>query len=318
MNTLDPNRESIKELLSSGRYQEAEWLIREGQPSPITLDKLASLPQFNSDPKNFFISPGYYAPISSWEIAQQLCGIGYNDISIVDRYKRDIEEINKNRHIKSTHLGAYAIRQFSAMQYVWCQLGQPSKMRVIDFGGGLGHHFFTLSPFWNLCSLDWIICETELVVSAGKEHYEINSLDGSSLRFSNDYLETMSSGVDLVFASCSIQYIKDYFSLLASFSSASWLLIDRVPIIDIESDLIGIQVLPRGYTDARYCGWVFSLREWLPKIKSLGCELVLDWLVPEDRWNILDLRKGSFAWSSPHDRGYLFKTNKNIKTKTVF
>ena len=58
MNTLDPNRESIKELLSSGRYQEAEWLIREGQPSPITLDKLASLPQFNSDPKNFFISPG--------------------------------------------------------------------------------------------------------------------------------------------------------------------------------------------------------------------------------------------------------------------
>ncbi|AII42076.1 hypothetical protein KR100_01470 [Synechococcus sp. KORDI-100] len=92
------------------------------------------------------------------------------------------------------------------------------------------------------------------------------------------------------------------------------MLIDRVPLIDHSTDLIDIQVVPASYTDTRYPGWKFAASSWLSRLNNTGFELVFQWLVPEDRWSILDLDTGSMRWQAHHDHGFLLRREHNLRT----
>ncbi|NDC15049.1 MAG: hypothetical protein EBZ76_07700, partial [Synechococcaceae bacterium WB9_2_170] len=107
--------------------------------------------------------------------------------------------------------------------------------------------------------------------------------------------------------SCSLQYIEHWPALLAKFITAPWLLLDRVPLVDHPTDLIAIQVVPASYTDTRYPGWKFAASSWLARLNQAGFDQVMHWLVPEDRWTILDLESGQLRWSAQHDHGFLLR-----------
>jgi putative methyltransferase (TIGR04325 family) len=302
--------QQVTDLLSKGRLQEAEWLMRKGAPAPLDLTQLAQRLGTKLDVEHFFVSPGYYAPFSSWAEAKQICGDAYQASSVVERY-RQIARSEQGQNLLLRTIGPYAMRQMTAMQHAWLALGRPRSLRVLDFGGALGNHFHSLKPHWPWCSLHWTICETESVASAGQAEFGLKDLGGHQLHFSSNATEILDAGVDIVLASCSLQYIENWQTMLKLFCAAPWLLLDRVPLVDHPVDLIDIQVVPASYTDTRYPGWKFAASSWLPRLKESGFELMFQWLVPEDRWSILDLVTGKIRWQAHHDHGFLLRRHRN-------
>ena len=292
---------SVAELFAAGRLQEAEWLMRRGSSAPLFLGQLAERLGTRLDPEPFFVSPGYYAPLPSWPEAEACCGDAYQAPSVIERYQRQ-PTVDPNQAI-----GAYTIRQLAAFQHVWLALGQPASLRILDFGGALGSHFHAIEAHFPWCRLQWVVCETTAVATAGSSGFTFDKPNGSTLRFSDKAAEVFANGIDLVFASCSLQYLEHWPQMLQAFRAAPWLLLDRVPLIDHPTDLIAIQVVPASYTDTRYPGWKFAAGSWLPRLAQAGFEPVLQWLVPEDRWTVLDLETGKYRWSAQHDHGFLLQ-----------
>lgn len=304
---------SVPDLLTAGRLQEAEWLMRRGASTPLTICELAERLQTQLSPAKFYVSPGYYAPLPNWAEAERCCGDAYQASSVVERYRRQLQSK------PSPLIGAYTIRQLAALQHAWLELGQPSQLRVLDFGGALGSHFHALEPYWPWCRLLWTVCETPAVATAGTAEFECVRPNGTTLHFTDQAAEVVSAGIDLVFASCSLQYLEHWQSILQLFRAARWLLLDRVPLVDHPSDLISIQVVPASYTDTRYPGWMFSAPTWLPRLQRAGFFPALRWLVPEDYWTILDLETGKLRWGAQHDHGFLLKSDLNHpNVSTVF
>ena len=292
---------SVAELFSAARLQEAEWLMRRGASVPLSLGQLAEHLGTLLDPEPFFVSPGYYAPLPSWAEAEACCGDAYQAPSVIERYQRQ-PAADPNQAI-----GAYTIRQLAAFQHVWLALGQPATLRILDFGGALGSHFHAIAAHFPWCRLQWVVCETTAVATAGSSGFTFDKPNGSTLRFSDKAAEVLVTGIDLVFASSSLQYLEHWPRMLQAFRAAPWLLLDRVPLIDHPTDLIAIQVVSASYTDTRYPGWKFAAGSWLPRLAQAGFEPVLQWLVPEDGWSILDLNIGQYRWSAQHDHGFLLQ-----------
>lgn len=297
---------SVLDLLSTGRLQEAEWLMRHGAPAPLDLTQLAQRLGTQLAPEPFFVSPGYYAPLPSWAEAEHCCGQAYQAASVVERY-RQAARLAVAHHRPESPIGPYVMRQIAGLQHAWLALGRPSPFRILDFGGALGVHFHALAAHWPWCALNWTVCETSAVASAGLAEFELDTPQGHRLRFSAISSEVLDAGVDVVLASCSLQYLEHWQSMLEFFRASPWLLLDRVPLVDHPTDLIDIQVVPASYTDTRYPGWKFAASSWLPRLKQAGFELVYQWIVPEDRWTILDLETGNMRWTAQHDHGFLLR-----------
>ena len=302
---------SVSDLLSAGRLQEAEWLMRRGAPAPLDLNQLARQLQTQLAIEPFFVSPGYYAPLPSWAEANRCCGQAYQAESVVKCYRQAAQQAITQQRPEHP-IGPYAIRQLAALQHAWLALGRPDPLRVLDFGGALGNHFHALAPHWPWVPLHWTVCETSAVTAAGQAEFEMEMPRGHQLRFSGEASEILDSGVDIVMASCSLQYMENWQDTLKLFSIAPWLLLDRVPLVDHPVDLIDIQVVPSSYTDTRYPGWKFAASSWLPRLKQSGFELVYQWTVPEDRWSILDLVTGKMRWQAKHDHGFLLHQHREI------
>lgn len=303
---------SVEALLAAGRLQEAEWHMRRGAPASLSLEALAQRLGTQLSPHSFFVSPGYYAPLPSWAEAEHYCGQAYQAASVVERYRRAARQAQSQSH-SSQPIGPYAIRQLAALQHAWIALGRPSLLRVLDFGGALGSHFHALKPHWPWAALHWTVCETAAVAAAGQAEFELEMPQGHQLSFSANACEVLDAGIDVVLASCSLQYLEHWPQMLHQFKAAPWLLLDRVPLINHPTDLIAIQVVPASYTDTRYPGWTFAANTWLPRLAQAGFEPLLQWLVPEDRWTVLDLDSGQFRWSAQHDHGFLFRNTKTIQ-----
>lgn len=297
---------SVADLLAAGRLQEAEWLMRRGASAPLSISELAQHLHTQLARDLFFVSPGYYAPLPNWAEAERCCGDAYQAISVVERYRKQLQSK------PSQLIGAYTIRQLAALQHAWLELGQPAQLRVLDFGGALGSHFHALEPYWPWCRLLWTVCETTAVATAGAAEFDCDRPNGTTLRFTDQAAEIVNAGIDVVFASGSLQYLEHWQLMLQLFRAAPWLLLDRVPLIDHPSDLIAIQVVPASYTDTRYPGWKFSAPTWLPRLRQAGFNPVLQWLVPEDRWIILDLNSGKLRWSAQHDHGFLLRSSSPV------
>ena len=308
---------SVLDLLSAGRLQEAEWLIRRGAHSPLSINELKERLGTNMDTDSFYVSPGYYAPLPSWTEARKCCGEAYQADSVLQQYRQKAAD-KKVQYGNNKTIDSYTIRQLAALQHAWISLGRPQQLRVLDLGGALGNHFHAIARHWRWSNLCWTVCETEAVVAAGKADFEIDIAGGHQLKFSNEAKEAIDRDIHVVFASCSLQYIEEWQQMLKTFRVSPWLIIDRVPLIENDTDLIDIQVVPASYTDTRYPGWKFAASSWLPRLQEAGFKLEFEWIVPEDRWTILDLETGKIRWHAQHDHGYLLRTDHNYAAPIIF
>jgi putative methyltransferase (TIGR04325 family) len=164
--------------------------------------------------------------------AARIDSTGYPDAAITSAY---LEGIGKIRGSSISTLDSLLL---AAMQCAILKLER--KVRVLDFGGGLGAQYFSLRRFISDQIERWTVVELSENVEAG------NEMADDKLIFTTELQEA-----DIVIASGSLQYTPTpYETLRALLKLATFSIFNRMPVFDrdrwtvqrIHPDLFGHEV----------------------------------------------------------------------------
>lgn len=156
------------------------------------------------------------------------------------------------------------------------------QFHLLDFGGSLGSTYFRhRQELSEIPGLQWSIVEQPHFVECGQQEFQDDVLQF----FYTIGGAVQRAPVDVAMFSGSLQCIPDPFRALenATDTGAPYLLLDRLPIIDDDRDLITIQhVVHPAYYSARYPHRAFSKRRLFEAIAALRYRVL--WDFPQFDW----------------------------------
>jgi len=154
---------------------------------------------------------------------------------------------------------------------MWAAAVENGVLRVLDFGGSLGSTYFQYRRFLEtLNEVRWNVVEQNIFVDIGREH-----VVETCLAFFGSISDAIASeGPNFVHFGSSLQYLKNPREILQTTANtgAKFLLLDRLPVSDLDHDLVTVQMVPPSIYPASYAAWVFSM-------ESLKRALEVDWEV---------------------------------------
>lgn len=165
-----------------------------------------------------------------------------------------------------------------------CRSQRAGSISVLDFGGGTGsilrQHRTELDRTGP--RIDWLVVEQEHMVKRCSPLLERNGL-----RFASSI---PGDAMDVAILACVLNYLEDPYEILRAVSETGvrWLILDRVPLAELQADQLQIQsVHPKIYS-ARYPCWLFSRKGFMERL-GLEWEAVLRWedhlrFTPHVRW----------------------------------
>ena len=169
------------------------------------------------------------------------------------------------------------------------------RISVLDWGGGLAHYAVLARAVLPEVALDWHCREVPSIARAG-------ATASPDVTFHTDDA-CLERSYDLVFASGSLQYARDWADLLGRLGRASrgFLFVTRLPIaLEAPSFVVLQRAYAYGYA-TEYLGWVVSRTELLAEAAASGLALEREMLL--DAW--------LSASGAPEDpighRGFLFR-----------
>jgi putative methyltransferase (TIGR04325 family) len=161
--------------------------------------------------------------------------------------------------------------------YVLAMVGnQRSTLSILDYGGGLGHYFLFARALLPSLKLSYFCMDLASFCSEGKKLLpEVTFFDSPKQCDSHKY--------EIIFASGSFHYTKDWKALLKSFVewSSSYVFLTRVPTVRDAATYVMIQRPYRYGYQTEYLGWVLNRKELLQYCRDLGLILVREFLVAE-------------------------------------
>ena len=126
------------------------------------------------------------------------------------------------------------------------------KFSVLDWGGGIGHYYIYSQRLYPGLDIEYVVKELPHLCEVGRELLP-------SVSFVDNDTSALSRQYDLVFASGSLQYEQRLYDLLERLcrSSAKWLFLTRLPILEEHDDLVAVQRAHRhGYLTSFVCWFV--------------------------------------------------------------
>lgn len=214
------------------------------------------------DKKPFFIWEGIYDSFQS--ATQDRTGPGFRGETYQERTKsaaqsclaalREGEPIPQFHKQRSTYLPIA----------VAMMLGMRHRIRVLDFGGGLGIGYMTLveSIGKDVDRVDYVIVEVPEICELGRTMLDVQ------------YLASLPSkdGCDLLHAASSIQYVENWRELVKAFSSlkAKYILLS-----DVFAGTINSFVTLQNYYESKIPHWFLNLDELLNVFAEHGYRLAM-------------------------------------------
>jgi putative methyltransferase (TIGR04325 family) len=203
---------------------------------------------------------GSAATYPSYAAALSACNSkGYDDEEIVrvvfEKTKVYREALDRQPTLKVSSTEAYGL--LSLAHCAAMDPGPKPSLKVVDFGGACGAHYFAFRRFFaSSLRFDWIVVETGAMCRAAAP------LAGGELSFCTALDEALRVGpVDLLFASGTIQFVEEPYRVLERMTSsgARHLLFNRLTLGARSEDVItihhsmlswnGIGPLPAGVED---------------------------------------------------------------------
>lgn len=200
-------------------------------------------------PTNFF---------SSYEQALEACvGAGYEDISLVETVFRKTvlcKDQMLNGKFPLSDSGAQSLLAVFLTLYT---RKQTKRLKVIDFGGACGAHYFQFrSLLPSDIHIDWVVVETPEMVEKAR------FFETDELRFATSIGEAKQKlqSVDFLHSSGTLQYVPDPQAIIQEFASSepAYIFLNRLILSETET-MITIQesflsangpgTLPDGFTD---------------------------------------------------------------------
>ena len=125
--------------------------------------------------------------------------VGYNSESVAEQY---LKNFNKNDF-------NIILDEFPIIYWINFIGSRYEKLKVFDFGGNLGHHFFKFAKYDN-CISRWLVCEVEPICRCGKDNFANKILNfTSNLEKASEYDIFLSSGAIQYVSSLSLNCTKN-------------------------------------------------------------------------------------------------------------
>lgn len=173
----------------------------------------------------------------TWEQAVQLSG-GYEDPNLVSNLASQLQsrvpwEMDRK---SDKYLDERSLQLLCALQLVAAHVGP--EIRVADIGGGNGYMAYITRQQLGHCYWDWTVFESPAIAD---EYGNFES--EAAIKWRRNSVEEYDSNYDVAILSCSLQYIKDPYSLLITAAARSrYILILRLPLVsDSDMDLCSVQ-----------------------------------------------------------------------------
>ena len=136
------------------------------------------------------------------------------------------------------------------------------NLSVLDFGGSLGSSYYQCRGFLSeLKSLKWSIVEQPKFVECGRELFESEELkfyyDIDECLISEKPDVVLLSGV-LPYIECPYEQVKDIIK-----RNLEYIILDRTPVVGLESDILTVQKVPKIIYEASYPCWFLSEKKLL-------------------------------------------------------
>ena len=143
------------------------------------------------------------------------------------------------------------------------------RISVLDWGGGIGHYYLYARRLQPELALDYVIKDLPSLCAVGQSLLPEPT-------FTSDDAQALSRRYDLVFASSSLQYNRNFYDVLGQLCdvAAGWLMVTRSPFVEHSDDFVLVQrPYAYGYL-TEYAGWVMNRKRFVDFVQSRG--LVLD------------------------------------------
>lgn len=152
--------------------------------------------------------------------------------------------------------------------------GRP--MRVLDWGGGIGHYARIARELYPEVRFDYVVKDLPSLCEAGRRvQSDTVFLESNDLALSRRY--------DLIFASSSLHYSRDIWNVLKQLCARTeWLMITRTPFVKSSEDFVVIQ-RPHsfGYM-TQYACWFLNEGKMMRFLNRQGFQLEREFIVDEN------------------------------------
>jgi putative methyltransferase (TIGR04325 family) len=150
------------------------------------------------------------------------------------------------------------------------------SLSMLDWGGGSGHYLALARALLPEVPIDYACRDLPLLCALGRELIpDARFLDNDDAALARRY--------DLLYASSSLHYSRDFYPLLQRLCAASgdWLMITRIPVIEKREDFVVLQrPWVHGYRTEYVC-WFVNRGRMIAAIQGAGFRFVREFLVDE-------------------------------------
>jgi len=237
---------------------------------------------------------GYFGDFANWKDASAETG-SYDDARIFNRVLEASRDVRDDKaKYERDGIAFNDTFHWEALKYFREAAKGKNTLKVLDFGGALGSHYYPTQKALKDIQLDWTIIEQEGFVQHGKEEFA-----KEHLHFEANLEVALSKEYDLILLGCVLPYLPNPYEVLTKLTAAkaNYLLIDKHPLIAGTKDRLTIQRIPPSIYEASYPAWFFSESKFLAFMK--GHELVDSYDCP-DIFNINSQFK-SYFYQLKHD-----------------
>lgn len=150
---------------------------------------------------------------------------------------------------------------------------ESSKISMLDWGGGLGHYSLLNKALYPQITVDYYCKDVELLAAEGR------ALNPDA-QYSTDEA-CLDRTYDLVNASTSLQYAKDWVATLRGLAHATgrYLFVTQLPVVSSAKSFVFVQRPYQYGYNTEYLAWCLNREEFLDAAKAAGLQLVREFMV---------------------------------------
>ncbi len=232
---------------------------------------------------------GYFGDYNSFAEVSALCK-GYSADNIIEKTLQSTLKVKNGEAVFERDSFIFDKIQYS-YPLLAClfkvAIEQNNKLRVLDFGGALGSHYFQNKEFLKPLHIErWTVVEQPAYVNLGAAQ-----IAASTLNFANKIEDVKNANVLL--SSSTLQYLEEPYTWAKRFidSGINYILLDRIQFNAEKRDRLTLQTVSPEIYDAQYPSW-FLNEEKLLEIMQDKYDLILDFDSTIDQANIPSYYKG--------------------------
>ncbi len=207
---------------------------------------------------------GYSGRFDNWFQAKGTMP-GYQDPRIAATVAAAAQKVLSGSAVYERDSVTFNQREFSfplAAALLWIASHTPGRLRVLDFGGGLGTSYFQNLPFMNwVPDLEWSIVEQPSFVAQARTGF-----DGQRLKFFSELNAGLqASKPQFALLSSSLQYVEKPYEVLREIVEAKIevVMVDRTLFSSEATDYATLQYVSEDIFPAVIPTWVFSQQRFI-------------------------------------------------------